>query len=127
MENTNKKITKANRYEDVIAILNGEQTKFGTTTDIAVDFLRAELELLNKKNAARKNSTSASVKISQSIAEQILPYVESNPATATEIQKRCPELAYESNQRITSALNQLIKQGFVQRSIVKGRSMFALV
>ena len=52
MEKTNKtRITKAMRFEDIKAMLNGQPVTYGTTTEDAVDFIEYEVALLAKKNS----------------------------------------------------------------------------
>ena len=46
------RITKAQRFEDIKALLTGGEVKHGTTMEIAMTVIDHELELLRKKNSS---------------------------------------------------------------------------
>ena len=47
-----KKVTKAQRFEDIKALLTGEDVVYGTDVDTALAVIDHELELLAKKNSS---------------------------------------------------------------------------
>ena len=59
MENKTVRVTKTQRFADIIAMLNGESVKFGTSTADAIAFCEHEVELLAKKNASVDKRKSA--------------------------------------------------------------------
>ena len=58
MEKT-MRITKAMRYADLKAMLNGEAVTYGTTLADALAFIDKEVSLLAKKNSGEKKPTKA--------------------------------------------------------------------
>lgn len=51
------RITKAMRFEDIKALLNGEIVTYGTTVEQAVEFIDKEMGLLARKNSGDKKPT----------------------------------------------------------------------
>lgn len=124
------RITKAQRFEDIKALLSGEDTTYGTTVAIAVDVLDHELELLAKKNSGDKKMTAAQ-KANEEYKDLILEYLGGIPedcvgVTCTEIYKGIPALADFSNQKVSALMRQLKQADRVTSCEVKGKTLFSL-
>lgn len=126
MENSVKRITKAQKFEDVIRLLSGEPTQFINTED-AVAFIRSEMALLAKKNASDRKPTAtqeANVKYRNLIIEFLS--MQDSGKTCTEIAKGVDELSEFNNQKIAALMRQLVEAGKVTKATVKGKSIFSV-
>lgn len=115
MTNTTKKITKSQRNEDIILMLQNQPVKYGTTVQEAIDHLIHENELLSNKNKTKDGSSKKLTK-AQEINEQykndIRSFLLDNPArliTANEVMtelfmSKYPDIPW-SNQKTASLLN----------------------
>lgn len=121
-----KKITKSQRFEDIIAMLNGENTQYGTTVEIAVEVLNHERELLAKKNASERKPTAEQI-ANEGYCDLIISYLstQTEGKTCTEIQRAIPEFADFNNQKVASLMRILFNAHRVTKSVVKGKSLFA--
>lgn len=128
MENSVKRITKAQKFEDVIALLSGEPTKF-IDTDGAVEFIKNEMALLAKKNASDNRKPTATQEANAKYKALICEFLsmQENGKTCTEIAKGVDELSDFNNQKIAALMRQLVEAGKVSKATVKGKSIFALV
>lgn len=126
------RITKAQRFEDIKALLNGDPVTYGTTPEIAVTVIDHELELL-----AKKNSGSGDKKLTQAqqenevLKEQIMEFLAGLPedtdgVTCTEILKSVPALADFSNQKVAALVRQLKMADRVVATEKKGKSLFRM-
>lgn len=126
------RITKAQRFEDIKALLNGDPVTYGTTPEIAVAVIDHELELL-----AKKNSGSGDKKLTQTqqeneaLKEQIMEFLAGLPedtdgVTCTEILKSVPALADFSNQKVAALVRQLKMADRVVATEKKGKSLFRM-
>ena len=116
-----KKITKKDRYNELLAI---EAVK--NNPDL-VDFINNELNLLAKKNSADKKPT-ATQKLNEELKTAILAHMKPDEKyTVTDFIKSVPECADKSNQKISAMMVQLISENKVQKIIEKRVSYFALV
>lgn len=126
------RITKAQRFEDIKALLNGDSVTYGTTPEIAVTVIDHELELL-----AKKNSGSGDKKLTQTqqenevLKEQIMEFLAGLPedtdgVTCTEILKSVPALADFSNQKVAALVRQLKMADRVVATEKKGKSLFRI-
>ena len=126
MENTVKRITKAQKFEDVISLLSGENAKF-IDTDGAIEFIRNEMALLAKKNTSDRKPTAtqeANVKYRNLILEFLS--MQDSGKTCTEIAKGVDELSEFNNQKIAALMRQLVEAGKVSKATVKGKSIFSV-
>ena len=87
--------------------------------------LEKMLESLEKKSGDRK-PTERQVQ-NLALREVILSVMDSTPRTVSEIQKLDPTLAELSNQRMSPIVNGMVADNLLVKTIVKGRSYFALV
>ena len=126
MENSVKRITKAQKFEDVIRLLSGEPTQFINTED-AVAFIKSEMALLAKKNASDRKPTAtqeANVKYRNLIIEFLS--MQDSGKTCTEIAKGVDELSEFNNQKIAALMRQLVEAGKVTKATAKGKSIFSV-
>jgi len=119
-----KKVTKAMRNSDIIALLEGKPTQYGTTIEEAVAHLTRENELLSKKNSGTaKKPTKVQVE-NESHKENILVYLgtlDGEGASASEVADACN---LTSNQKAAALLNALSSDGKVRREVEKGKPKF---
>lgn len=126
MANTTK-VTKAQRFADIIAMVNGEATVHGTTADVAVEFLNHEIELLARKNTSDKKPTAQQEK-NTGIKADILDILSNDPDrlfSASEILKALndPDLSLP---RISALLKQMVEANTVERTTEKRKTFFSL-
>lgn len=126
------RITKAQRFEDIKALLNGDPVTYGTTPGIAVTVIDHELELLAKKNSGSgdKKLTQAQQE-NEALKEQIMEFLAGLPedtdgVTCTEILKSIPALADFSNQKVAALVRQLKMADRVVATEKKGKSLFRM-
>lgn len=128
------RITKAQRFEDIKALLNGETPTYGTTLEIAMEVLDHELELLAKKNSSGtgdKKLTETQQK-NEEHKQRILEYLAGLPedcegVTCTEILKAIPELSEYQVQKVSALLSRLKLAGRVNSVKGKGgKTLFTL-
>ena len=115
---TTKKITKKERFNELIAIV-------GDRTDL-VEFLNHEIELLDKKAGVKTPSkTQIENENTKNVIVNVL--VNSNkPMTITEIQENDSTLATLSNQKVSALLTQLVKDNKVVRTVDKKKAYFTI-
>jgi predicted transcriptional regulator len=100
---TNKKITKREKFEMLMAIAEVQANPMLT------EFIEHELELLAKKNSSEKKPTAQQV-ANEGLKDVILDVLKENGGlmTITDIQKSAEELADLSNQRISALVRQMV-------------------
>ena len=119
--NTNKKITKAQKFAMLRAIPAVAENP------MLVEFIDHEVELLSKKNSADKKPT-AQQTANAGIQSAIVEGMEVNRLyTVTDIIKEIPECADLTNQRVSALLRQLVDGGKVKRTEDKRRAYFSLI
>ena len=123
-----KKITKAMKYADTKAMLNGETPVNGLTVETACDFIDYEIELLSKKNAKTSPKNAAVQQLNDEYKDLILEVLNSatNGMTCTEIWKEIPAMSEYSPQKVASLMRGLMEEGKVTKTTVKGKALFAL-
>ena len=130
MEKTTvKRITKAMRYDDIIALLTGGEVKNGTTTEEAIEFIKYEMSLLAKKNSTDGKKLTTVQEANIQYRELIMQYLsmQSEPKTCTEIGKNISELSDFNNQKIAALLKGLVDTGKVVKIEGKGgKKLFSL-
>lgn len=67
-----KKITKVDRFNDIISLLNGEKPTNATTIEVAVEFIENEISMLKKKNSSKNRKADA---IAQALNEKYMPAI----------------------------------------------------
>lgn len=124
------RITKAMRFEDIKALLNGETVTYGTTVEQAVEFIDKEMGLLARKNSGDKKPTKTQQE-NEKDKVLICDFLANKPEekkgyTCTEVIKLVPELNEFSTQKIAPLMRQLENAGKVVREEVKGKTLFHL-
>lgn len=131
------RVTKAQKYEGIMALLNGgspviiegKDDKEGVTMDAAYlcDFCKGEMELLARKNTSDKKPT-ATQAANEGHKALIMEFLsaQTEGVTCTDVQKGVPEFSGFNNQKIAALMRQLVEAGKVTKSVVKGKSMFAM-
>lgn len=126
------RITKAQRFEDIKALLNGDPVTYGTTPEIAVTVIDHELELLTKKNSGSGDKKlTQTQQENEALKEQIMEFLaglseDTDGVTCTEILKSVPALADFSNQKVAALVRQLKMAGRVVATEKKGKSLFRM-
>lgn len=123
------RVTKAQRFEDIKAILNGEEVTYGTTIEKAIEVLDHELDLLARKNSGETKKPTASQKENETLKELICEYLGTADGgkTCTEILKSIPAFADYQVQKVSSLMRQLKNEGRVTSNEIKNRAYFSLV
>lgn len=126
MEKTTR-ITKAMRFEDIKALLNGQPVTYGTSIEDAVDFIDHEVNLLAKKNSGENKKQTKAQEENEGYKTLILEFLaDKDGVTCTDILKGVPTLFEFSNQKISALMRQLRLAGKVTVNEVKGKSLFRL-
>lgn len=126
MEKTTR-ITKAMRFEDIKALLNGQPVTYGTSIEDAVDFIDHEVNLLAKKNSGENKKQTKAQEENEGYKVLILEFLaDKDGVTCTDVLKGVPALSEFSNQKISALMRQLRLAGQVTVSEVKGKSLFRL-
>lgn len=125
------RITKSQRFEDIIAMLNGGTVKYGTDVTTATEVLNHEIGLLARKNSSDSKKQTAAQKENEGFKTLILEYLvtlpeDSKGVTCTEIMKSIPDFSNFNNQKISALMRQLKIADKVICEEVKGKSLFRL-
>ena len=112
-----KKMTKRDYFNALL-------TKYALT-DKEQEFIKHEIELLDRKNTTEKKPTAQQV-ANDGIKTAILNGMETNRLyTITEMIKEIPECAELTNQRVSALLRQMIADGKVIRTEDKRKAFFS--
>jgi hypothetical protein len=110
-----KKITKKEMFTQIMGVL---------TDEAQIDFLKHEIELLDKKSASKKPTKTQ--EMNEDLKATILTVLSDEGMTASEVLASSTEFSGLSNQKITALLGQLIKEGKVIKNTDKKKSVFTL-
>lgn len=92
-----------------------------------VQWIEHQIELLDKKNTTPRKA-SAQQEVNKSLSLEIYQTMKPNTQyIITDINKTFPCCADLTNQKVTSLVGALVKEGKVSREIIKGRSYFVRV
>ncbi len=118
-----KKMTKATAWALVREIVeNSDHEK----TDILLEKIDKEIEILAKKNSADKKPT-AQQTANKGIQSAILEGMEEGKLyTISDLLKAIPECADLTNQRVSALVRQLVEQGKIVRTEDKRKAYFSL-
>ena len=130
-ENKTPRITKAQRFEDIITMLNGEDVKFGTSAQDAIDFCTKEIGLLQKKNASTTKRQNAEAERNAACMADIVDFLSIQPAdfggmSCTEIGKNVPSCVDFNTSKMSSLCHGLVKSGQVVNVKKGDKSLFKL-
>lgn len=123
------RITKAQRFADIKALLTGDTAPNGTTVDEALSVIDHELELLSRKNTSvdkRKAEADAQNAAFKASIVDFLAGVDGDGMTCTDIGKAIPALADFNTSKMSSLCNSLVKDGALVKATVKGKTLFRL-
>lgn len=141
MSNTTvKKVTKAQRNADIMAMLQKQPVKYGTTVEDAIAHLTHENALLSKKNSTTgKKKLTKAQEANEGYKKDILAFFQAHPnrlMTATEVMTEVLVVTYPSvtwtNQKAAALLNaisdkydkesgELVSEGVLTRVEGKGK------
>ena len=121
---TNKKMTNAQALEIALKVL--KETDAEKYTEV-IEKLDKMLVQVNKKSSANKKPTATQVE-NEELKVKILAHLKTvDKQTVFEMMKTVPDLAELTNQRVTSLVTALYKEGKVDRVVEKRRAYFTLV
>lgn len=122
------RVTKAQRYEDIKAMLMGEAVPHSTTMDEAMAFIDHEVELLTRKNASVDKRQIEAREINEGYMAEIVDYLATVDIgkTCGEIGKAIPSLFDFNTSKLSSLCNTLVKRGTLTKAVVKGKTLFSL-
>lgn len=93
-----------------------------------IAFIYHELELLAKKNERRSNKPTAKQVANAELIEKIYDAMETEKSyRIADIQNLVPELAEESNQKISALVKRMRENVLVSREVVKGVAYFTKI
>ena len=110
-----EKITKKEMYARIRKAVEGN-------TEM-VAFIDHEVELLTKKNSAKKKPTK-NQKENMSIKESILDALTETPISITDLIASCEDLSGLTNQRVSALMTQLVDENKVIRITEKRKALF---
>ena len=121
MTNTNKKMTKAQMYAQILS---------HTTDEAEKAFLEHEMELLAKKNAPKDGAKKltpaqeANEVIKSAIYDALKERGE--PMTITQMIKEVPECNGLTNQKVAALVRQMVDAFTIKRNVEKGVAWFSI-
>lgn len=126
-----KRITKAQRFSDIICLLDGETPTYHTTIDEAKAFIEKEIALLNKKNSGDTKKAKELQTLNNALMNDILTHLtalaidgDTIGVTCSEIQSAIPSLHGYQNQKIARLCRVLADDGLIIGETVKGKKMW---
>lgn len=130
-ETKTPRITKAMKFEDIKAILSGEEQPHAIPVNDLIDALTKELGLLAKKNSSGSSrGPSETQKKNEEYKGLILEFLAGRPdgATCSEVLRGIPELSEFNVQKPAALLRQLGPDGSKQVVSEKkgGKTIFKL-
>ena len=94
-------------------------------TDEHKEFIKGRIAQLDKKSASKSDKPTATQKANAELKDKILAEMEADKSyTISDMLKALPSCAELSNQKISSMLRQLIGDGEVVRTEIKGKAYF---
>lgn len=130
MEKTTR-VTKAQRFADIIALLNGDKTAYGTTVTDAVEVMNHEIELLARKNSGENKRQSATQVANEEYKRLIVEFLagisaDEDGVTCSIVKKNIPELYDFEVQKVSSLMRALKAENRVVSYEKKGKTLFRL-
>lgn len=129
-EKKEARVTKTQKFEDVKALLRGEEVKYGMDVEKACEFIDYEIGLLSKKNNSDNKKQTATQKENERYKTIMLKILETKPdgVTCTEMLKEIPEMveAGYGNQKVSALFRQLKAVDKVVSEEIKGKTYFRL-
>lgn len=122
------KITKVQKYTDIIAMLEGREAALIDRTT-AIEFINNEIALLTKKNTSGSKKETATQKENAVFMERIkaeLAKADENGMKCSEIYRAVEGLSAFNLPKTTALVSKLVKAGEVVRTERKGVAYFSL-
>ena len=115
-----EKITQREYFAGIVAVLNGEDTKF--TNEELTKFIESRVAQLDKKASNKKAKTNeADVALVEAITDVL---ADGSRKTVTEMQKADAALAEVSNQKVTALLRKMQADGLVDKVKDKKNTLY---
>jgi len=115
-----EKITQREYFAGIVAVLNGEDTKF--TNEELTKFIESRVAQLDKKASNKKAKTNeADVALVEAITDVL---ADGSRKTVTEMQKADAALAEVSNQKVTAILRKMQADGLVDKVKDKKNTLY---
>lgn len=108
-----KKMTKKEMFTQIMAVL---------TDEAQIDFIKHEIDLLDKKSASKKPTKTQEA--NEALKDVILSVLNTEGMTASEVLASADEFSGLSNQKISTLLNQLVKDGKIEKVTDSRKSIF---
>lgn len=121
-----KKITKKDMFNEIIKMMNGEQTV--VSTQAIIEFATHEIELLNKKSSSSSGKPTKTQLENEGYKEVILEALATadKPMTISELMEYADGLEGLKNQRVSALMTQLKNANKVIRTEEKKKAYFSL-
>lgn len=116
------KIKVADKYDGVVALLNGEPTEM--TIEDAVAFITERKALHTKKSNGERKPTKTQVE-NEGIKAQIVEVL-TNAELPMSVGDVAEAVGIDSNQKVTSLLTQLRNDKIIVRTEVKGKAYYGM-
>ena len=133
MTNTTKKLTKKDKFNALLNMLNGidpvNVVADGITAGELSEFVSHEIDLLNNKKQGEKKPTANQI-ANEGIKQAILDHMTENRLyTIGEMCKEFPECAELTNQRMSAILKQMVEaeNPAVEKIVDKRKTYFRLL
>lgn len=119
----NKKVTKKEMFMELVAVIQNAGVE---KESLYVEFLKHEIDLLDKKAQAKSTAETAKQKENNAIIEKIysILIIASKPMTISELQNEDKELAELSNQKVSALIKKLVDTEKVVRTMDKKKAYF---
>ena len=128
--NSKNKITKSQRFADIIHILRNEKVEHGTTLEEGVAVIAHEIELLSNKNGSMSKKKQAQAEADAGYMADILDYLATidndDGMTCTDIGREVSSCVDFSTSKMSSLCNKLVEEGKLTKKSIKSRSYFSL-
>lgn len=120
MENRTKKVTKRERYAQLLEIVKDN-------TEL-VEFINHEVELLDRKKSSGNRKLTPVQLENEELKKHILAFMNENQMyLISELLKEVDELEGFSNQKVASLMNMLVKEGKAKKEEVKRKVYYTKI
>lgn len=113
------KVTKAQRFDDIKAMLKNEPVPNGSTMEEIMAFIDKEKALLARKNAKKKEEggETKTRQANRKLGEKVLDYMLTvdKEVNGMEIFKNVPALADYNTSKVAAVMSVLVEDGSVER------------
>lgn len=117
------KVTQREYFAGIVAVLNGEESKF--SNEELINFIEGRVAQLDRKASNKKAKTNeADVTLVEAITDVL---ADGSRKTVTEMQKADAALAEVSNQKVTAVLRKMQADGLVDKVKDKKNTLYFAV